>query len=42
LEIILKSNDVRLDHLEDSKTAVQAEFPWLRHKVILSLVPQNE
>ncbi len=42
MQIILKSNNVRLDLFEDSKAAVQAKFTRLRHEVILSLVLQNE
>ena len=42
LQEILESDDVRLDHLEDSETAVQAEFPWFRHEVVLGVILQDE
>jgi hypothetical protein len=42
LQEILEANNVSLDHLEDGKASVKTELWRLPHKVILSLVPQNE
>src|SRR5260370_16143988 len=42
LQEIFESDDVGLDHLENSKAAVQAKFSRLRQDVILSLFLQDE
>src|SRR5580693_4563061 len=42
LQEILESNHVRLGHLEDSKAAIQTEFPRLGQVVILCVVLQDE
>ena len=42
LQEILESDDVGLDHLEDCKASVQAQFSRLRQQVIFGVVLQNE
>lgn len=42
LQIVLESDHVRLDHLEDGEAPVETELPRFRHNVVLSFVQQNE
>src|SRR5450432_596512 len=42
LKKLLEPDNIRLDHLEDSKAAVQTELSRLRHQIILGVVPQRE
>src|SRR5437588_310456 len=42
LQEVLESNDVRFDHLEDGKAAIQTELPRLWHEIVFRLVQQDE
>ena len=42
LQKLFKSNYIRLNHFEDSKTAIEPKFPWLRHQVIFRVILQDE
>src|SRR6202795_2207597 len=42
LEKVFEPDHVRLDHLEHSEAAVQAQLPGFGHQVVLGVVPQDE